>query len=114
MNSFINQDVNSLNYEEFADFINRMKMNIKLYMTIEFNELNKLYALNIVKIQREIKSKIKILNNTQKMELIEQIGYDIIYYEISQEESNDKYGQKLNNCLVKYLSLLQNFIKNNQ
>lgn len=111
MNSFINQNVNSLNYEEFADFINRMKMNIELYMTKEFNELNKLYALNIIKIQREIESKIKILNNTQKMELIEQIGYDIIYYEISQEESNDKYGQKLNNCLVKYLSSLQNFIK---
>jgi hypothetical protein len=45
------------------------------------------------------------------MELIEQIGYDIIYYEISEEECNDKYAKKLNSSLIKYLSCLQKFCK---
>ena len=113
MNSFTNQDANLLNYEEYADLINRMKMNIELYLTKEFKELNKLYTLNIIKIKREMEAKIKNLNNAQKMELIEQIGYNIIYYEISEQESANKYEQKLNNCLIKYLSNLQNLIKNN-
>ena len=55
MNSFTNQDANLLNYEEYADLINRMKMNIELYLTKEFKELNKLYTLNIIKIKRKNK-----------------------------------------------------------
>jgi hypothetical protein len=98
------------NYEYLEEFINRMKMNIDLYMKKEFKELNRLYELNIIKIKREIETYVKNLNTNQQIELNEEIGYDIIYYEISQELSNDKYDKKMNNCLVKYLSSLQNFI----
>ena len=99
-------------YEEFEVLFNLIKSNIEIYIKKESEEINKLCELNIIKTKRDIEIYVKTLNNEQLIELIEQLGYDIIYYEICSEDNSDKYIKKMNECLSKYLLNLQNFINN--
>ena len=97
-------------YEKFKLYVNRIKFNIEILIKKESEEINKLCEINIIKTKRDIEIYIKTLNNEQLIEFVEQLGYDIIYYQICSEDDSNKYIKKMNECLSKYLLNLQNFI----
>ena len=102
--------MSSNSYDEFKLYVNRIKFNIEILIKKESEEINKLCEINIIKTKRDIEIYVKTLNNEQLIEFVEQLGYDIIYYEICSEDNSNKYIKKMNECLSKYLLNLQNFI----
>lgn len=104
--------MSSNSYDDFELYVNRIKFNVEIYIKKETEEINKLCELNIIKTKRDIEIYVKTLNNEQLIEFVEQLGYDIIYYEICSEDNSNKYIKKMNECLSKYLLNLQNFINN--
>ena len=104
--------MSSNSYDEFKLYVNRIKFNIEILIKKETKEINKLCELNIIKTKRDIEIYIKTLNNEQLIEFVEQLGYDIIYYDICTKDNSNKYIKKMNECLSKYLLNLQNFINN--
>ena len=74
--------MSSNSYDEFKLYVNRIKFNIEILIKKETKEINKLCELNIIKTKRDIEIYIKTLNNEQLIEFVEQLGYDIIYYDV--------------------------------